>query len=172
MTPPRKAFLSLIARSEGTSTHPLTKNDGYDVIVTGDAADGDIGLEIFDVYEFHPFESGRKAKLIRVEPDALYSTASGRYQLELRWWLPYKAKLRLTDFSPASQDAVAIQQISERGGLAKIDSGDIAGAIKAVSNIWASFPGAGYGQPEKAVAQLLEWYDELLNSQPNQPTEA
>ncbi len=30
-----KNFLDLIAWSEGTNTSPLTKNDGYDVIVSG-----------------------------------------------------------------------------------------------------------------------------------------
>ncbi|MBM0917129.1 lysozyme, partial [Escherichia coli] len=29
------AFLDTLAVSEGTETHPLTKNNGYDVIVTG-----------------------------------------------------------------------------------------------------------------------------------------
>ncbi|EDS3867797.1 glycoside hydrolase family 104 protein, partial [Salmonella enterica subsp. enterica] len=29
------AFLDMLAYSEGTANHPLTKNRGYDVIVTG-----------------------------------------------------------------------------------------------------------------------------------------
>lgn len=29
------AFLDMLAVSEGTANHPLTKNRGYDVIVTG-----------------------------------------------------------------------------------------------------------------------------------------
>jgi len=168
MIPQWSAFLSLIARAEGTSSHPLTKNDGYDVIVTGDVAAGEVGLEIFDVYQFHPFESGRPAKIIRTQPDVLRSSASGRYQLELHWWLAYKNILGLKDFSPASQDAVALRQISERGGLRMLVSGDVQGAIKACSNIWASFPGNTYGQPQKELAQLVEWYDELLNSKPPQ----
>ena len=47
--------------------------------------------------------------------------------------------------SPKSQDAVALQ-IKERGALPMIDRGDIRQAIDRCSNIWASLPGAGYGQ--------------------------
>ena len=43
-------------------------------------------------------------------------------------------------------DAVALQQIKERGALPMIDRGDIRQAIDRCSNIWASLPGAGYGQ--------------------------
>jgi muramidase (phage lysozyme) len=49
------AFLSTVAFSEGTSTHPLTKNAGYDVIVTGDTKAGEVGLEVFTDYSRHPF---------------------------------------------------------------------------------------------------------------------
>ena len=45
-----------------------------------------------------------------------------------------------------SQDAVALQQIKERGALPMIDR--IRQAIDRCSNIWASLPGAGYGQFE------------------------
>ena len=51
--------------------------------------------------------------------------------------------LGLKDFSPKSQDAVALQQIKERGALPQIDRGDIRQAIDRCSNIWASLPGAG-----------------------------
>ena len=40
----------------------------------------------------------------------------------------------------------ALQQIKERGALPMIDRGDIRQAIDRCSNIWASLPGAGYGQ--------------------------
>lgn len=53
------AFLDMLAYSEGTATHPLTKNRGYDVIVTG--LDGK--PEIFTDYTDHPFAHGRPAKV-------------------------------------------------------------------------------------------------------------
>ena len=50
-------------------------------------------------------------------------------------------------------DAVALQQIKERGALPMIDRGDIRQAIDRCSNIRASLPGAGYGQFEHGRLQ-------------------
>ena len=55
-----------------------------------------------------------------------------------------------------SQDAVALQQIKERGALPMIDRGDIRQAIDRCSNIWASLPGAGYGQFEHKLTAWLQ----------------
>jgi muramidase (phage lysozyme) len=154
-----KAFLDLIAWSEGTSRSTLTQNNGYDVIVSGVN-----GPSIFTSYADHPFAGGRAPVVVRAEPP-LSSTASGRYQLLLHWWAPYKTMLNLPDFSPASQDAVAIQQIRERQALAMIESGDIEGAIAACSNIWASLPGNNYGQAGgHTMAALLTQYNTLSGS--------
>ena len=54
-----------------------------------------------------------------------------------------------------SQDAVALQQIKERGALPMIDRGDIRQAIDRCSNIWASLPGAGAGQFEHKADSLI-----------------
>ena len=67
----------------------------------------------------------------------------------------YRKQLGLKDFSPKSQDAVALQQIKERGALPMIDRGDIRQAIDRCSNIWASLPGAGYGQFEHKADSLI-----------------
>ena len=127
----RKAFLDMLAWSEELSNgRQKTRNHGYDVIVGG---------ELFTDYSDHP------RKLVTLNPK-LKSTGAGRYQLLSRWWDAYRKQLGLKDFSPKSQDAVALQQIKERGALPMIDRGDIRQAIDRCSNIWASLPGAGYGQ--------------------------
>ncbi len=90
----------------------------------------------------------------------LKSTAAGRYQLLSRWWDAYRKQLGLKDFSPKSQDAVALQQIKERGALPMIDRGDIRQAIDRCSNIWASLPGAGYGQFEHKADSLIAKFKE------------
>ena len=51
------------------------------------------------------------------------------------WWDAYRKQLGLKDFSPKSQDAVALQQIKERGAYLMIDRGDIRQAIDRCSNI-------------------------------------
>ena len=70
-----------------------------------------------------------------------------------RWWMPTASNsARLLS---ESQDAVALQQIKERGALPMIDRGDIRQAIDRCSNIWASLPGAGYGQFEHKADSLI-----------------
>ena len=72
----------------------------------------------------------------------------------------YRKQLGLKDFSPKSQDAVALQQIKERGALPMIDRGDIRQAIDRCSNIWASLPGAGYGRLEHKADSLIAKFKE------------
>ncbi|TDN64263.1 glycoside hydrolase family 24 protein [Scandinavium goeteborgense] len=145
MNPQRKAFLDMLAWSEGTDKPGQpTKNHGYDVIVGGSR---------FTDYSDHP------RKLVTLNPK-LKSTAAGRYQLLSKWWDAYRKQLGLKDFSPASQDAVALQQIKERGALPLIDKGDIRQAIDRCSNIWASLPGAGYGQFEHKADNLIAKFKE------------
>ncbi|SLM62825.1 MULTISPECIES: glycoside hydrolase family 24 protein [Dickeya] len=146
------AFLDMLAFSEGTATHSLTKNRGYDVIVTG--SDGK--PEIFTDYRDHPFANGRPAKVFNRQGQR--STAAGRYQQLYRYWPTYKKLLRLPDFSPASQDTLAIQLIRERRALDDVIAGRIACAIVACNNIWASLPGAGYGQREHSFDRLVAVY--------------
>lgn len=155
LAPRLKAFLDLIAWSEGTSTHPLTKNDGYDVIVTGIN-----GPSVFTDFAKHPFEDGGSVQW-RLDPPA-YSTAAGRYQLLARYWKVYKVQLGLPDYSPSSQDAVAVQQIKERRGLDLIEQDETEAAIRACSTIWASFPGSPYGQPTRAMGEALDKYQSFL----------
>ncbi|MCI4184301.1 glycoside hydrolase family 104 protein, partial [Dickeya dianthicola] len=88
------------------------------------------------------------------------STAAGRYQQLYRYWPTYKKQLRLPDFSPASQDTLAIQLIRERRALDDVLAGRIACAIVACNNIWASLPGAGYGQREHDAVRLLSVYQQ------------
>jgi len=156
ISPALKSFLDLLAWSEGTSSSPVTQNDGYDVIVSG--VDG---KHTFTDFTDHPFANGRPPIVVRPDPDRLVSTASGRYQIILGTWSIYKGRLDLTDFSPASQDAVAAQIVAERGAAEKIAAGDIAAAITLCSNIWASLPGNNYGQGGKPMDELLEKYQEL-----------
>ncbi|EJS8701550.1 glycoside hydrolase family 104 protein [Escherichia coli] len=145
INPQRKAFLDMLAWSEGTDKPGQpTKNNGYDVIVGG---------ALFSDYSDHP------RKLVTLNPK-LKSTAAGRYQLLSRWWDAYRKQLGLKDFSPASQDAVALQQIKERRALELIDAGDIRQAIDRCSNIWASLPGAGYGQFEHKADSLIAKFKE------------
>jgi muramidase (phage lysozyme) len=133
-----QAFLDMIAHSEGTVKYG--DRDGYNVIVGG---------SLFDSYDDHP------RKLIRINPK-LSSTAAGRYQLLKRYYDAYKTSLGLKDFSPASQDAIAIQQIKECKALPDIEAGNFERAVTLCAHIWASLPGAGYKQNENDMNSLKQ----------------
>jgi muramidase (phage lysozyme) len=148
MSPNLQAFLDMLAVSEGTSISPITRCDGYDVIVTG----ADRKPEIFTDFSAHPFAGGRKSKIINSR--GLTSNASGRYQHMLRDWVHYRDLLKLPDFGPAAQDKWAIQLIRERRALPDIEAGRFSDAVSKCRNIWASLPGAGYNQPEHPIERL------------------
>ena len=140
----RGAFLDMLAYSEGT-TKVEGSDDGYNVIVGG---------ALFSDYSDHP------RTLVVLNKAGLKSTAAGRYQLLARYYDAYKEQLSLPDFSPASQDAIAIQQIRERKALLFVDNGNIELAIEKCATIWASLPGAGYGQRENSIGDLLAAYQQ------------
>ena len=149
------AYMKMLRFSEGTLNHPLTTNGGYDVIVTG--VDGK--PEVFTDYSDHPFAGGRPAKVFNRKGER--SSASGAYQQLYRYWPAYKKQLGLRDFSPASQDLLCIQLLRERKAMDDIEAGRITSAIPKCSNIWASLPGAGYGQREHDVNRLLKAYQDF-----------
>jgi muramidase (phage lysozyme) len=72
--------------------------------------------------------------------------------------LQYRDQLKLPDFGPISQDGWAIQLIKERKALDDIKTGRIESAIQKCRNIWASLPGAGYGQRENKREDLIAQY--------------
>lgn len=138
------AFLDMIAFSEGTSSHG---DDGYNVLV-GSTPRHPL---LFDSYSRHPGILNEKHN----------STAAGRYQLLKRYFADYAKMLLLPDFSPENQDKIAIQQIKERKALDDIAVGNIEKAIGKCKNIWASLPGAGYGQHEHQLDHLLAAYSKF-----------
>ena len=74
----RKAFLDMLAWSEGTDTgRQKTRNHGYDVIVGG---------ELFTGLLRSPSQT------CHAKPKT-QSTGAGRYQLLSRWWDAYRKQL-------------------------------------------------------------------------------
>ena len=140
----RCAFLDMVANSEiGAALLEITDN-GYNVLV-GSTPEKPL---TFPSYAAPP----------DVYNAALNSTAAGRYQVLNRYAVIYIAQLKLPDFSPESQDLIALQQIRERSALPLIDAGNLQAAIEACSNIWASLPGNNYGQHQNAISTLQAAY--------------
>ncbi|MCB8889946.1 glycoside hydrolase family 104 protein [Vreelandella malpeensis] len=143
------AFLDMIAFAELHTpmlNDPRTDN-GYRIIVGSLPS----RLILMDSYDDHP------RQLVQIRK-GLSSTAAGRYQILSRFWDHYRKTLALPDFGPLSQDRYAIQQLREQRALPLIQEGRIKEAIARCANIWASMPGAGYGQHEHTVERLLKEY--------------
>ena len=136
-----KAFLDMIAYSEGTSGP-----DGYRTLFGGGK---------FDSFADHPrvyksFTNGIG--------QVLKTSAAGRYQFLAKTWDAMAAALHLPDFGPESQDRAAIELISQRGALNDVRAGRTENAIRKCAPIWASMPGAGYAQPERKLSALVAQY--------------
>ena len=142
------AFLDMLAFSEGTSTVE-DSDDGYDVLVGG---------TLFKGYEAN----------LRVAVRTRWglSDAAGRYQMmaaipgKIRTdtWDWASRACGVPDFSPESQDRVAIYLVRRRGAIADIQAGRFAVAVRKCRQEWASLPGAGYGQREHGLGALLDVY--------------
>lgn len=138
------AFLDALAWAEGTDNgRQPTAHSGYDVIVGG---------SLLTDFSKHP------NKLIPLPRYGISSTAAGRYQFIIKTWRTLQQRLKLPDFSPASQDAACLELLRECGALARLDEGDFRGAVQAARKIWASLPGAGYGQKEQKLTDLQNKY--------------
>lgn len=140
----RKAFLDVIAGSEISPSLLAESDNGYNILVGSTPAKP----LLFHSYADHP----------RILNHQMNSTAAGRYQLLARYYDAYRKLLGLHDFSPASQDAIALQQIRERRALPDIDAGNLYAAIEKCNNIWASFPGSPYGQHTNPYEKLEAYY--------------
>jgi len=150
----RVAFLQMIANSEVGPALLAKTDDGYNVLVGATPGNP----LTFPSYSDHP----------NVYNAAMNSTAAGRYQLLHRWWADrvvngkvmrgYKTMLNLPDFSPLSQDKVALQQIRECNALPYIDAGEFEHAVAACAHIWASLTGSTYGQHTNSLALLQGYY--------------
>ena len=130
ITKNQKAFLDMIAHSEIGAALLAKSDNGYNVIVGSTAAHPNL----FASYADHP------RKMITLD-GGLESSAAGRYQVLSRYFDYYKSFLKLRDFSPASQDAIAIQLIRECKALDAIELGQIELAINRCASRWASLPG-------------------------------
>lgn len=144
-----RAFLDMIAWAEGTAGGP---ENGYRVM---------FGPREFYSMVDHPRQL---FSFTNSRGEQLRTSAAGRYQFLQRTWDELRDKLHLQDFGPASQDAAAIELIRQRGALEAVKAGRLAEAIRKCAKTWASFPGAGYAQPERKIQKLAQAFSDAGGS--------
>lgn len=138
------AFLDMLAVSEGTDIpRQPSKNRGYDVIVGG---------QLFTDYRDHP------RVLVALPRYGIKSSAAGRYQFLRATWDDLAKRCGLTDFSPVSQDIACVALLKQCGAYNLVRLGKFDEAVHAARKIWASLPGAGYGQHEQQITKLRSAY--------------
>ncbi|QNB11552.1 glycoside hydrolase family 104 protein [Paraburkholderia tropica] len=148
------AFLRMLTQSEIEAWVLANSDDGYNVLVGSHGPGKRNGVPYpgqvlkFDTYAAHPNVLNR----------VLNSSAAGAYQLLARYYEPYRKLLGLRDFSPESQDRIAIQQIREKRALPLIQAGNFAGAVAACNRTWASLTGSPYGQRTNPIELLQGYY--------------
>ena len=91
-----------------------------------------VGGELFTDYPDHPRKTCHAKPKTQINRRRTLPASSC-------WWDAYRKQLGLKDF-PKSQDAVALQQIKERGALPMIDRAGYPSGTDRCSNIWASLP--------------------------------
>jgi lysozyme len=155
------AFLFMIRSTEHVYPRDVLNDAAYSIFYGGSK---------FSNFADHPVLTGEKkgvplpdhfCKAAGLKPGCV-STAAGAYQIIKGTWTRIKARLNLPDFSPLSQDQAAVALLDESGALDLIYAGDIEGAIKKASKIWASLPGSTAQQNPKALAYAMNRFDEGL----------
>lgn len=150
------AFLDMLAVSEGTDIpRQPTKNRGYDVMVGG-ALLSSLADHPRTVVSLKKRDGSPVMNQITGKP--LQSSAAGRYQFLRATWDDLAKRCSLTDFGPVSQDRAAVALLQQCGAYPLIRLGKFTEAVQAARKIWASLPGAGYGQPEHSIEKLSAAY--------------
>lgn len=139
--------LGAVALTLMTSLSPI-QQAVLDKIASGETSGGNGYSEIFGGRKFQSFTGHPNIKV--PVGDGQYTTAAGRYQMTLPTWQAQKARLGLKDFSPASQDAAALdlaQRTYQQNTGRDLISDTAAGRTNwsALSNQWTSLKGKSSG---------------------------
>lgn len=137
------AFLDMLALSEGTA-QISDSDDGYRVLVGSTPAHH---ITFVD-YSTHPDILNR----------ALNSTAAGRYQIICPTFKSLCLKYGYKDFTPETQDKMAISLIAECEAIEDVYNGNVTDAITKCANTWASLPGGSSGQHENQMSLLIQYF--------------
>ena len=94
------------------------------------------------------------------------TTAAGRYQInKANWQENGVKKMGLSDFSPETQDLIAVESIRQVHALENVIEGDIDSATRKTSSVWAAIPKGAHlandaGQPYMQYERFLKIFVE------------
>lgn len=149
MTQNEQAYLDCIAACEGTNS-----DYGYRALFGYTPSNN----RVFDNgYATHP---NIRVPYKDLNGDQIYSTAAGRYQIIFATFKDLQQKLGTVDFTPQTQDAMALRLISDAGAGDDVRAGNLQAAIDATAGIWASLPASHYAQPKRSYEFALAAYNQ------------
>lgn len=97
------------------------------------------------------------------------STAAGAYQMLDISWNDVAPKLGLKDFTPPSQDKMAIEYIRRNKAIDDVESGNVEMAFCKVGKVWASFICNNYNQNPRTTEELKNYYNKQLIAAGGEP---
>lgn len=146
------AFLAMITQSEVGAALMAESDNGYNVNF-GSVPGAPI---LFSDYSTHP----NILVPIPNDPKNRSSSAAGAYQINNPTWQSLCKQMGLSDFSPQTQDAMAVQLITNKGALADVQAGNFTSACQKCGPVWSSLGFNNYGQPTHQLAQLQAWFQQ------------
>jgi muramidase (phage lysozyme) len=144
-SPRMAAFLATIRWAE-------TGNSGYEsyrkLVFNG----------TFNDFSTHP----RIRQCALINARNVCSTAAGAYQMLDISWNDLQPDLGLKDFSPPSQDKMAIEYIRRNKAIDDVESGNVEMAFCKVGKVWASLICNDYNQNPRTIEELKNYYNKQL----------
>lgn len=140
----RNAFLATLGYSE-VGPDLISRSDGGYNILVGSTPQKPL---LFNDYSKHP-------DILNID---FNSTAAGLYQIIFPTWRGLCKNYGFSDFTPDTQDIMALDLITERGAIDDIDDGRFEDAIFKCSAEWASLPGSTSGQHQNQMLILKNVY--------------
>ena len=103
------------------------------------------------------------------KPNEKGNTATGKYQFTKDTWDEFSRPVGAKDFSPISQDRVAIYMLQRLEAIERLLQGDIDGAIMNTGRRWAAFPKDSEGRNiekngYRPIAPVIEEYKKRLDA--------
>ncbi|CAN7626534.1 paar repeat-containing protein [Massilia sp. LjRoot122] len=91
------------------------------------------------------------------------TTAAGMYQITRPTWQHHGGKLGLVDFSPRTQDLIAVEILHGLGVVEEIKAGEIVEVMPKVARTWAALP-KGPGQANHYPPQRYVGFDSFVST--------
>lgn len=93
-----------------------------------------------------------------------FSTAAGAYQINFPTYVDFAARMGVSDFTPETQDAMALAILRNLGAVRALENNDVPLAFTLAGRRWASMPGSTAQQGAKSINTVVAFYNSVINN--------